>query len=157
MTLDVLFNLANLYVLPFWLGMIVLSRWSVTLRVMTSLVPFVPLAGLYAYLFATSLTADSAQSFANPTLADIARLFGDERVALTGWVHFLVVDLLAGRWIYLEGRRTGVWTIHSLILCLFAGPLGLLSHITTQAIQNQLGQRSVEAVTPNASESAQPE
>lgn len=157
MTLDVLFNLANLYVLPFWLGMILLPRWSVTLRGMTSLLPFVPLAGLYAYLFATSLTADSAQSFANPTLSDIARLFGDERVALTGWVHFLVMDLLAGRWIYLEGQRTGVWTTHSLILCLFAGPLGLLSHIATQAIQPLFGNRRLETAQSNASESAQPE
>lgn len=138
MTLDALFNIANLYVLPFWLGMIVLPRWQGTTRVMNSLLPLVPLAVLYAYLFATSVTPDSAESFANPTLSDIARLFGDERVALTGWVHFLVMDLLAGRWIYLEGRRLGVWTIHSLILCLFAGPLGLLSHILTQAIQQRV-------------------
>ena len=117
---------------------------------MTSLLPFVPLAVLYAYSFATSLTVDSAQSFANPTLADIARLFGDERVALTGWVHFLVMDLLAGRWIYLEGRRLGMWTVHSLILCLFAGPLGLLSHIVTQGIyQLRQGEGSAsDAVQP---------
>lgn len=150
MPLDLLFTIANLYVLPFWLGMIFLPRWSGTTRTMTSLLPFVPLAVLYAYSFATSLTVDSVQSFANPTLADIARLFGDERVALTGWVHFLVMDLLAGRWIYLEGRRLGMWTVHSLILCLFAGPLGLLSHIVTQGIyQLRQGEGSAsDAVQP---------
>ena len=68
------------------------------------------------------------------TLADIARLFASEKVAATGWVHFLVMDLFVGRWIYWEGQRSGVWTRHSLIICLFAGPMGLLSHIVTQWI-----------------------
>ena len=44
------------------------------------------------------------------------------------------MDLFVGRWIYWEGQRTGVWTSHSIILCLFAGPLGLLSHILTSWI-----------------------
>jgi hypothetical protein len=149
--LALLFNLANLYVLPFWLLMIVVPRWQWTRRVIHSLLPFVPLAGLYAYLFVTSLTPDTAESFANPTLADVARLFGDERVALTGWVHFLVMDLLAGRWIYQEGQRLGVWTIHSLILCLFAGPLGLLSHIVTRSLQMR-GQDSEPGLEAESSE-----
>jgi hypothetical protein len=41
------------------------------------------------------------------------------------------MDLFVGRWIYWEGQHTGIWTTHSLALCLFAGPLGLLSHILT--------------------------
>ncbi|WP_404790100.1 ABA4-like family protein [Altericista sp. CCNU0014] len=82
----------------------------------------------------TTLTSDSAQSFANPTLSDVARLFSDEKAAATGWVHYLVMDLFVGRWIYWEGQRTGVWTRHSLVFCLFAGPMGLLSHIVTAAI-----------------------
>jgi len=56
----------------------------------------------------------------------------------TGWVHYLVMDLFVGRWIYQEGQKTAVWTIHSLILCLFAGPLGLLSHILTTVIRDRL-------------------
>ncbi|NEQ88189.1 MAG: DUF4281 domain-containing protein, partial [Moorea sp. SIO2I5] len=30
-----------------------------------------------------------------------------------------------------QGQQAGIWTIHSLVLCLFAGPIGLLSHIIT--------------------------
>jgi hypothetical protein len=44
------------------------------------------------------------------------------------------MDLFVGRWIYWEGQKTGLWTIHSLVLCLFAGPMGLLSHLITQWI-----------------------
>jgi Domain of unknown function (DUF4281) len=126
-----LFNAANLFVIPFWTFMIVLPNWGVTKKVMESFLPFIALAALYIYLIAGTLDSESAQALANPQLADVARFFSEERAAATGWAHFLVMDLFVGRWIYWEGQRTGVWTVHSLILCLFAGPLGLLSHILT--------------------------
>ena len=126
-----IFNIANLFVLPFWALMIILPNWKVTRRTMESYLVFVPLAITYLYLFITSITPENAQALSNPQLADIARFFADENAAAVGWIHFLVMDLFVGRYIYLEGQKTGVWTIHSLILCLFAGPMGLLSHIFT--------------------------
>ncbi len=134
-----LFNLSNLFVLPFWTLMIVLPNWGVTRRVMASYLPFVALAALYIYFIAGTLNSETAQALANPTLADIARFFADERAAATGWAHFLVMDLFVGRWIYGEGQRTGIWTVHSLVLCLFAGPIGLLSHIVTVTVAGLLG------------------
>lgn len=131
MSLDLIFNSANLFVLPFWLLMIVLPKWGFTRKVMQSFLPFAALAGLYLYLFVGSLDPETSQAFANPQLADVARLLATEQVTAAAWVHFLVMDLFVGRWIYLEGQRTGIWTVHSLILSLFAGPLGLLSHICT--------------------------
>ncbi len=152
MALSQLFDLSNLFVLPFWALMIFLPNWSVTKRVMESYLPFVALAALYLYLFITSVTPESAQALANPTLADIARFFADERAAATGWTHFLVLDLFVGRWVYWEGQRTGTWTIHSIALCLFAGPLGLLSHILTSWITARFSQNAQSA--PNEAESA---
>jgi hypothetical protein len=152
MSLELLFNAANLFVLPFWSLMIFLPNWGVTRRVMTSFLPFVALAGLYLYLFITSLDPDTAQSFANPQLSQLASLFAIEKVTLTGWVHFLVADLFVGRWIYWEGQRTGVWTVHSLVLCLFAGPLGLLSHIATQGFTQLFTGRSAEPMDSAAPE-----
>ncbi|MCU0569183.1 MAG: ABA4-like family protein [Oculatellaceae cyanobacterium Prado106] len=147
MTLDLLFQIANLFVLPFWALMILLPNWGVTRKVMASFLPFVALAVLYIYLFVNTLDPDSAQAFSNPSLADLARLFADERVMATGWVHFLVFDLFVGRWIYWEGQRTGVWTIHSLVLCLFAGPMGLLSHLVTQWIWGLVVKPTVKPTT----------
>ncbi len=150
MTLDLLFNGANLFVLPFWCLIIVLPNWQMTRRIMNSFLPLVALAGLYIYLFANSLDPDSAQAFSNPQLTDLARLFSDPRVTATGWVHFLVMDLFVGRWIYWEGQRSGVWTIHSLILCLFAGPIGLLSHLLTQWVSQFISARSEQTVESNS-------
>ena len=133
--LSLLFNIANFYALPFWLLMVILPKWVVTQKVMSSYIPFVPLAGLYIYLFGGSLDPESAEAFSNPTLPVLAQLFSQEPVMLTGWIHFIVLDLFTGRYVYLEGREKGIFTIHSLILCFFAGPIGLLSHIVTSWIQ----------------------
>ena len=137
MTTTQLFNIANVFVLPFWALMILLPNWGVTRRVMQSFIPFVVLAGLYLYFFISAITPESAQALSNPQLADIAKFFADEKAAATGWVHFLVMDLFVGRWIYTEGQRTGIWTTHSILLCLFAGPLGLLSHILTSWVSQR--------------------
>ncbi|MBW4644324.1 MAG: DUF4281 domain-containing protein [Goleter apudmare HA4340-LM2] len=131
MNITQLFDIANLFVLPFWALMILLPNWQVTRRIMESYLPFVILAGAYLYLFVSSITPENAQALSNPQLADIARFFADETAVATGWIHFLVMDLFVGRWIYWEGQKTGIWTFHSLAFCLFAGPLGLLSHIFT--------------------------
>jgi Domain of unknown function (DUF4281) len=147
MNLSVLFDISNVFVLPFWALMILLPNWGVTRKVMGSVLPFVALALLYIYLFVNSLDPESAAAFANPQLSDLAKLFADERVTATGWVHFLVMDLFVGRWIYWEGQRSGVWTVHSLVFCLFAGPLGLLSHLITDWISGLLGKKAIEPST----------
>ncbi|MBE9005581.1 DUF4281 domain-containing protein [Fortiea sp. LEGE XX443] len=142
MTISQLFDIANLFVLPFWALIILLPNWKITRRIMESYIPFLPLAGAYLYLFITSITPENAQALSNPQLADIARFFADEKAAATGWIHFLVMDLFVGRWIYWEGQKTGIWTIHSLVLCLFAGPMGVLSHILTDWITKAIFPKS---------------
>jgi len=132
-----LFNIANLYVLPFWVLMIFLPRWDFTQKLMNSLLLFVPLIVLYIYLFATGLDSQSADVFANPTLANLASVLGQEKIIFASWVHFSIIDLFLGRYIYLEGQESKTIVFHSLILCMFAGPIGLLSHILTTSIKNR--------------------
>ena len=153
--LDWIFNGANLFVLPFWGLMILVPNWGGTRRVMASYWPYAALASLYVYLFVT-LDASVLQTFSNPqlTLTSLAGLFANPAVTNTGWVHFLMMDLFAGRWIYFQGQEKGIFTRHSLALCLFAGPLGFLSHLITQAIALRFfaktgGETSIE--TPAAS------
>ena len=138
MFIEYLYSAANVFALPFWALMVVLPSWSVTRRVMSSMWLFVPLAIAYIYCFANSLDPDSINAFANPTLSALAGLFADERVMATGWIHFIVMDLFVGRWIYWQGQEKGIWTRHSLVLCLFAGPIGLLSHLITAQIQKRV-------------------
>ena len=138
MDLNILFNLANFFVLPFWTLMIFLPNWEITKKVMKSYYIFVPLILLYIYLFVISLDPNSIETLSNPQLAGLAEVFSIPEVTFAGWVHFLVLDLFLGRYIYQQGQAEKVWIIHSLILCLFAGPIGFLSHIITYTIQTKL-------------------
>jgi hypothetical protein len=152
MSTEQLFEISNLFIIPFWALMIFLPNWNVTKKVMESFLPFIFLAGVYLYFITGAITPEAAQALANPKLADIARFFGEESAAATGWAHFLAMDLFVGRWIYWEGQKTGVWTSHSLILCLFAGPTGLLSHIMTAWISQRFSKGS-EKQTESGAES----
>ena len=135
---EYLYSGANIFVLPFWLLMVIAPNWSITRKVMASTLMFVPLALAYIFCFVNSLDPESIGAFANPTLSALAGLFSDERVMATGWIHFVVMDLFVGRWIYWQGQEKGIFTRHSLALCLFAGPIGLLSHLVTAVLQERV-------------------
>ncbi|MGD1858403.1 MAG: ABA4-like family protein [Leptolyngbyaceae cyanobacterium] len=150
--LENIFQVANLFVLPFWALMVVLPNWSITQRLMQSYIPFAALASLYVYLFAT-LDSSILEAFADPqlTLTGLAGMFANDQVMALGWVHFLVMDLFAGRWIYLQGQENRIFTRHSLALCLFAGPLGLLVHFFTAAITQRLSGTATDSTATDPS------
>lgn len=133
MTLALAFNLCIYYVSIFWLGMIVFPNWQVTKKVINSYIPFAPLCVLYIYFLLTTTDPGSLTGAFNPQLSEYAKLFGREEGALVVTIHFLAMDLFIGRWIYLQGQTKKIWTIHSLILCLFFGPAGLLAHFITDS------------------------
>jgi hypothetical protein len=153
--LEIVFNAANWFALPFWALMILLPGWRVTRRVMESLLPIALLAAVYLYLLLSGFSAATLREFFNPqlSLGNLTALFSQPSVMATGWVHYIVMDLFVGRWIFLEGWEKRVWTTHSLLLCLFAGPVGLLSHLLTVAVvqarrQNRSGGRTQETEVP---------
>jgi hypothetical protein len=148
--LEMIFNGANWFALPFWALMILLPGWKVTRKVMESLLPIAILAAVYLYLLVTGFNADVLKEFSDPqlSLTSLTDLFSQPAVMATGWVHYIVMDLFVGRWIFLEGWDKRVWTTHSLILCLFAGPVGLLSHLLTVAIVQTTRQNRPSAPQP---------
>lgn len=130
---QLLFNISNLYAVSTWILIIFFPNWSITQKVMRSFLFFIPLIFLYIYFIVISSDSESWAVFANPQLESIAGFYSKESAAGSGWIHFLVVDLFLGRWIYWQGQEKKIWTIHSLILCVFLAPVGLLSHIITDA------------------------
>lgn len=143
-----LFDISNVVVLPFWALMIIVPGIALTQRVMDSYLPYAALALVYVFLLTGTLTPEAAADMANPTLPNIAHFFSNETAAAVGWVHFLVMDLFVGRWIYQDGLSNKIFTRHSIALCLFAGPLGLLSHIITRGITLWVKRSKIEEVEP---------
>lgn len=129
--MEFLFQVGNLYIMPFWLLMIFLPTWRWTRRILGSVWTVVPVALLYAVGLVMTFTANPAgmAEIANPSLGGIATLLGTPQGAAVGWLHFLAFDLFVGRWAYLDSRSRGIsaWLVSpTLFFVLMAGPLGLL-------------------------------
>ena len=147
MTIDLIFNSANLFVLPLWVLMIFLPNWKVTRKVMESWIPLILLVPVYLYLIISSINPEFTTAVSNPTLSNITIFFGGKLAVAAEWLHLLVLDLFVGRWIYWEGQRTNVWTTHSIFFGLFSGPLALLSHVLTSWISQKFFSDSIEETT----------
>mmetsp|Transcript_47457 Transcript_47457/g.152032 ORF Transcript_47457/g.152032 Transcript_47457/m.152032 type:complete len:83 (-) Transcript_47457:87-335(-) len=64
-------------------------------------------------------------------------LFDSTAYAAQDWVHLCTWDMLAGRWIWLDGLATGVPTLalsFALLNAFSAGPPGLLIYLLVRAI-----------------------
>lgn len=80
------------------------------------------------FIYATLLFVYGAKldwmAMANPTYEGITQLFAVPEVAAIAWIHLLIFDLLAGRYIVLKGKDKKRFILPFLILTLMAGPLG---------------------------------
>ncbi len=134
MSSSLLFNIANVYAMPLWIAAILFPNWKVTKTLFNSYLPWIPLIVLYIYYVVVSFNTETSFSLLNFGLADVANFLSQENAAGSAWVHFLAVDLFLGRWIYWQGQEKNILTTHSLLLCLFFGPVGLLSHAITETL-----------------------
>uniref|UniRef100_M1CI25 Neoxanthin synthase n=1 Tax=Solanum tuberosum TaxID=4113 RepID=M1CI25_SOLTU len=69
---------------------------------MESVIPYVVLGLLYAYLLYLSWTPDTiglmfASKYWLPELSGIAKMFSSEMTLASAWIHLLAVDLFAAR------------------------------------------------------------
>ncbi|KAG2429303.1 hypothetical protein HXX76_011071 [Chlamydomonas incerta] len=99
-------------------------------------------AGLGASLGAMWEAGRAAVVAGSPAALDLrplAAMFGQPLVTLLAWLHLLTLDVVMAREIALDGLRTGVATAHSVLLCFFFGPTGLISHALTRLVSGAKG------------------
>lgn len=147
---SIAFNVATFLPQYLWLLMVFAPDWSVTKKVMEPLWPVLLFSAVHLFIvFAVASTNDDNLA----DFTELAKVF-DPRVNLNffgdfgpqasmmnmmkspgfvseEWSHVLTWDLFVGRWIYLDGRQRGIFTSHSVLLCNFIGPPGLLAHAVT--------------------------
>ncbi|KAI4346880.1 hypothetical protein L6164_007743 [Bauhinia variegata] len=133
------FTLGTVAVLPFYTLMVVAPKSELTRKSMESGVPYVLLGALYTYLLYLSWTPETIQLiFANkyllPELSSIGRMFSSEITLASAWIHLLVIDLFAARYVFHDGLENEIETRHSISLCLFFCPIGILTHVITKAM-----------------------
>ncbi|GAB4581444.1 MAG: ABA4-like family protein [Anaerolineales bacterium] len=135
--METVYTLINLYVLPFWIMMILMPRWSWTKRVMQGVWPVAVLPVIYAVLLVSQGFSSSGLPL-DFSLNGIAGLLGTPAGAAIGWAHFLAFDLFVGRWVYLDHqeRKLSAWVVSPILFFVFmAGPLGLLLYLIARRFQ----------------------
>ncbi|KAJ8761206.1 hypothetical protein K2173_001262 [Erythroxylum novogranatense] len=133
------FTLGTAAVLPFYFLMVLAPKSQLTIKSMESSIPYVVLGLLYAYLLYLSWTPDTlrmifASKYWLPELAGIAKMFSSEMTLSSAWIHLLAVDLFAARQVFHDGLENEVETRHSVSLCLFFCPIGIVTHFITKAL-----------------------
>ncbi|TKY46513.1 hypothetical protein E2542_SST28554 [Spatholobus suberectus] len=133
------FTLGTTAVLPFYTLMVLAPNSELTKKSMESSVPYVVLGVLYAYLLYLSWNPETvglifASQYLLPELTSIGKMFSSEMTLASAWIHLLVIDLFAARHVFLDGLENHIETRHSVSLCLFFCPIGILTHVITKAM-----------------------
>lgn len=94
------------------------------------------LALIYTYLLISLWGHEPKVDFS--TLAGVSSGFSFMGHLLTGWIHFLALDLFIGAWLVEKAIKIGmphIVVLPCLILTFLVGPLGLLLFLLLQSIK----------------------
>lgn len=126
--------------------------WAI--RFLRSPLPLVPLCVAYLALLAASWSPDTLslmmpgsleeglatgkpQFF--PQLDGIMTLLSRRTTSASAWLHIACINFFAGRHAALKAVEKAMPVAHTLLLTLVTGPLGLCSHVVTQAVMGRRG------------------
>jgi len=141
--LNLLFTLANLSVFPAWILLVFLPNWSVTEKLVHSMLYPVVLGAAYSVGLILSVFGGMGASDGGfSSIEGVRALFSVDIGILVGWIHYLVFDLFVGAWEARDAKRRGLshWL---LVPCLFftfmAGPMGLLLYVIIRKLSGKGG------------------
>ncbi|MEY4479585.1 MAG: hypothetical protein RLZZ267_263 [Bacillota bacterium] len=122
--IEPIFQFFNSFIILIWLLMFIRPYGKWTLAVLNSKWLWIFSGAIYATLLVGYSSKLDWMAMANPTYEGITQLFAVPEVAAIAWIHLLIFDLLAGRYIVLKGMAQKRFILPFLILTLMAGPLG---------------------------------
>lgn len=125
MNASIVFQIVNTVVLPAWIILIFLPKKSWRNPVIYGFA--MVMAVVYAFYVLTSLGDLDMEAFSK--LEGIKAMFSSDEAVLTGWVHYLVFDLLVGNWIVNNAQKHKInhyVVIPCLFFCFMFGPVGYL-------------------------------
>jgi hypothetical protein len=129
--LNLLYLLTFVIPFPFWFLLIFRPYDPLTKRVANSYTIFLLTGIYYILLLIVGVTAPAGTGFdlsGFTTLEGLAKAFGTPLGALIVWSHMIIVDLIAGHWMYHETQRINAsrWIASFCILMtLLSGPIGM--------------------------------
>jgi len=127
-------------------GILSFIGWSALIFSPFRLVPLVLTARIISLLLAIIYTCFLVALWGNETKVDFSSLagvshgFSDMGNLLTGWIHFLAIDLFIGAWQVERAKKIGikhVILLPCLILTFLVGPLGMLLFMLIESIKTK--------------------
>jgi hypothetical protein len=135
---ELIFSICGKLVIPAWLLLVFLPKWSWTEKLVHHVwIPSI-IAIFYIYSFYAAVPFPEGGGFGS--LKEVMVAFQHPYLALAGWVHYLAFDLFVGAWEVRDAQRRGVnhlLVIPCLILTFLAGPIGLLLYFIVRFVKDQ--------------------
>jgi len=145
MSHDLIFQIVNWGVIPFWLLLVVLPHWGLTQILVHSIAIPLLLGVAYAWYLTTGAFGVEGGSFSS--LEGVMVFFSAPGAVLAGWIHYLVFDLFIGAWQVRDAKRRGInhwFVIPCLFFTLMAGPIGLLLYLVVRLALSKGGWSLIE-------------
>jgi hypothetical protein len=137
MNTEFIFQISNFWVVPGWILLWFFPARSWTIPVALYIIISL-LAILYSYLLFSSSIPFDPDAFS--TLSGIKSMFGNDRLLLAGWIHYLAFDLTAGILITRDCLKIGFpsWLrIPVLFLVFMMGPFGMLIYLLLRLVYHK--------------------
>lgn len=139
--LNLLFVLATLIPIPFWLAMVVAPHREFTNRLLKSHLALIALGTIYLLLAVGSVLSSIGQvSLGNLfSLEGLPVVFSRTPFALTVWVHLLCMDLAGCYWVYHEAPKSDMPNSVlrlCLILTFLLAPFGILCFVIWRVLRS---------------------
>ncbi|OYY66404.1 ABA4-like family protein [Sphingomonas sp. 28-62-11] len=140
MNWPVLFQIVNTAALVLWLVLILAPRWRGGIDQLR-IAGAGGLSLFYVVLITTALTVGFGDSGGPApdftTIAGIRAIFATDGGVVTGWTHYLALDLFTGLWIAEDADRRGMGRVLQapiLALTFLAGPAGLFLYLAVSRL-----------------------
>jgi hypothetical protein len=134
MSTSEVFQIVNTIVLPAWLILIFFPKKSWRKPVIYGFT--MVMAIVYAFYIVTGLSDLDLEAFSQ--LEGVKAMFSSDEAVLTGWVHYLVFDLLVGNWVVNNAQKHKInhyLIIPCLLFCFMFGPVGYLLYSSVKLLK----------------------
>ena len=138
------FWFSTIYIFPLWFLMWFMPKHELTKKIVGNLrICLFPLVISYATLLIPNVgNVLLTLGVETPTPKIVIDLFSTDDMIILAWLHFLVMDTFAGRYIWmrmLQGEKPIQISAPVLITCMMLGPIGLiLGIITTLDVEDDI-------------------
>ena len=140
----VTFWFSSITIIPLWILMWFIPNHDITKKVVGDLrFCLFPLAISYTVLLLPNLmNVIASLGTEMPTPQIVLDLFSEDEMIILAWLHFLVMDTFAGRFVWLrmiEKSKPIQVSMPVLLLCMMIAPVGLALGVLLTTSKNEYG------------------